>query len=259
VLSAYLTSNDYDCLERSILDIYDLALSSNGIPARIFEILARHIDADHWGYSNFDRETNSVNSLMTNPPSADEVCQKFRELKSEYPLYVYDKRRHSRPVLFTDFWTSRALQKTALYNDVFRRCGIEYGLLNYDCDGNSIVGIAAFRSGRKNFSEQERARLDVLRPHLRSLHEVVRVLSLSNREAPRPEELRSLGLTMREAEILHHVATGQSNAAIAKLTGCRLKTVKVHLYSIFQKLGVENRSSAMLCAMNVKPEQAKGE
>ena len=67
---------------------------------------------------------------------------------------------------------------------------------------------------------------------------------------PRPPvELEKLGLTPREAEVLHWIGQGKSNPEIALILDMGLATVKTHLNHIFEKLGVENRSSAMLRAL----------
>lgn len=60
---------------------------------------------------------------------------------------------------------------------------------------------------------------------------------------------QALGLTVREAEVLLWVAQGKSNADVATILGCSEKTVKQHLGNIFEKLGVENRTSASLVAV----------
>lgn len=64
-----------------------------------------------------------------------------------------------------------------------------------------------------------------------------------------PAPLRSLGLTQRESEVLLWVSQGKSNANIADILGSAENTVKVHLTRIFEKLGVENRHSASLKAL----------
>ena len=64
-----------------------------------------------------------------------------------------------------------------------------------------------------------------------------------------PKPLESIGLTGREAEVLLWVAQGKSNGDIAILLGMAEKTVKKHMGNIFEKLGVENRNSASLRAL----------
>ncbi len=60
--------------------------------------------------------------------------------------------------------------------------------------------------------------------------------------------LITLGLTEREAEVLYWVAQGKTNPEIALILGTALKTVKKHLQRVFEKLGVETRTAAALCA-----------
>lgn len=60
---------------------------------------------------------------------------------------------------------------------------------------------------------------------------------------------RALGLTAREAEILHWVVQGKTNPEIGTILGIQLTTVKKHLESTFMKLGVENRTAAVTLAL----------
>lgn len=53
-------------------------------------------------------------------------------------------------------------------------------------------------------------------------------------------------LTKRQIEILSHVGKGASNREIADLFGISEGTVKLHLSSIFKRLGVHNRTEAAL-------------
>jgi DNA-binding CsgD family transcriptional regulator len=55
-------------------------------------------------------------------------------------------------------------------------------------------------------------------------------------------------LTMREREVLNAVARGHGNQAIAKQLGIAEKTVRNHVSTIFDKLGVESRSEAIVIA-----------
>jgi two-component system NarL family response regulator len=57
------------------------------------------------------------------------------------------------------------------------------------------------------------------------------------------------GLTEREVEVLRSLAQGLSNKEIARKLFISEKTVKNHLYNIFQKLQVYDRSQAILYAI----------
>lgn len=61
--------------------------------------------------------------------------------------------------------------------------------------------------------------------------------------------LVKLGLTPRAAEALLWLAQGKTNSDIAIILGISESTVKKHVQEIFEKLGVETRSAATLCAL----------
>lgn len=63
--------------------------------------------------------------------------------------------------------------------------------------------------------------------------------------------LEKLGLTPREAEVLFWVAQGKSNPEIALILNSTVGTVKKHMEHVLEKLGVDNRASAMVRALEV--------
>jgi len=78
----------------------------------------------------------------------------------------------------------------------------------------------------------------------------------------RGEETRKLhpdGLTEREIEILSLVASGLSNKEIARQLFLTVGTVKAHLYNIYQKIGVNDRTQAALYYIHKGFEKAKKE
>jgi DNA-binding NarL/FixJ family response regulator len=64
-----------------------------------------------------------------------------------------------------------------------------------------------------------------------------------------PQPLTTLGLTIREAEVLLWVSQGKANSDVATILGMSEKTVKIHLGHIFEKLKVETRTAAALLAI----------
>ena len=58
-------------------------------------------------------------------------------------------------------------------------------------------------------------------------------------------------LTARETEVLHWVIQGKTNRDIGEILGLSPRTVNKHLEQIYVKLGVENRASAAVKAVNV--------
>ncbi|MEW6302299.1 MAG: LuxR C-terminal-related transcriptional regulator [Verrucomicrobiota bacterium] len=60
------------------------------------------------------------------------------------------------------------------------------------------------------------------------------------------DNLKQLGLTDREAEVLYWVAEGKNNPEIAVILDLSPRTVEKHLQNVFAKLGAENRMQALV-------------
>ena len=59
----------------------------------------------------------------------------------------------------------------------------------------------------------------------------------------------AFGLTLRESEVLYWVAKGKTNRDIGDILGSSPATVKKHLERVYEKLGVETRTSAAAMAL----------
>jgi DNA-binding CsgD family transcriptional regulator len=59
------------------------------------------------------------------------------------------------------------------------------------------------------------------------------------------ERLQTLGLTLREAEVMYWVCEGKNNPEIAQILDITLHTVNRHIEHIFKKLAVDNRHKAI--------------
>jgi DNA-binding NarL/FixJ family response regulator len=66
-----------------------------------------------------------------------------------------------------------------------------------------------------------------------------------------PVPLLKFGLTPRAAEALLWLAQGKTNSDIATILGITESTVKKHVQEMFEKLGVETRGAAAVCALEV--------
>lgn len=60
---------------------------------------------------------------------------------------------------------------------------------------------------------------------------------------------QAFGLTQRESEVLLWIARGKSNRDIGDILGLSPRTVNKHLEQVYTKLGVENRASAAIKAI----------
>jgi DNA-binding NarL/FixJ family response regulator len=71
------------------------------------------------------------------------------------------------------------------------------------------------------------------------------------------EPLLKLGLTPRAAEALLWLAQGKTNSDIARILGITESTVKKHVQEMFEKLGVETRGAATVCALELLNERRR--
>jgi len=62
-----------------------------------------------------------------------------------------------------------------------------------------------------------------------------------------PKDLNAL--SERQTQILDILAEGRTNPEIGKMLGISEKTVKNHLCDMFQKLGADNRTHAVMIAV----------
>ncbi|MFZ5965469.1 response regulator [Thalassococcus sp. BH17M4-6] len=84
-----------------------------------------------------------------------------------------------------------------------------------------------------------------------SSHEVLVKLSDSNLGTPVKRLEQAFGLTARECEVLYWLSMGKTNRDIAQILSLSARTVNKHLEQVFQKMGVDNRTSAAVAADRV--------
>lgn len=75
-----------------------------------------------------------------------------------------------------------------------------------------------------------------------------RVLAAPQQPAPAAAPTVAFALTERELEVLRAAARGERNKEIAHHLGITERTVKAHLASVFNKLGVDSRAAAVAVA-----------
>lgn len=76
------------------------------------------------------------------------------------------------------------------------------------------------------------------------------LVRIRRNETGRPEDrlVAAFQLTQREAEVLYWLTLGKTNRDISAILGLSARTVNKHLEQVFQKMGVDNRTSAAVIA-----------
>jgi DNA-binding CsgD family transcriptional regulator len=214
--------------------------------AETLDALNQLVPCDEVSYSVLDRvQRREIAYIDTNGGEADEgddEDESFWRIVDEHPLCRHQQAYADfSATRLSDVISRRRLVNSRVYADWFRPLGIEAEL---------EAGIARSRARTLNFvlerahgdfSIRDRAVLELVRPHLRRIHEMTRLRRAVGN--PEPEHLNRL--TAREAEILELVAAGLTNARIAERLWISPGTVKKHLENVYAKLGVANRTAAI--------------
>jgi two-component system, NarL family, response regulator YdfI len=77
---------------------------------------------------------------------------------------------------------------------------------------------------------------------------MARVLAQKNAPSTKSKPNQSFNITEREFEVLESVARGERSKEVAAHLGISERTVKAHLASIYNKLGVDSRAAAIAVA-----------
>jgi DNA-binding CsgD family transcriptional regulator len=246
------------------------------------DVLRRLIPGDFYGVSVVIRPTRErdpgTRQTTMSPVSSDwgTLAETFA---NQYPKFPLRKIRESgdlhRPLALSDVASRAQVERLDLFHDYYRALGVADDLSVNFGNLSHRVCLAVLR-GRRGFSEQDRAILAAIRPHMERAYRYARACKrikkwpslgqqVVNHPATsnyalgdlggNPRALSVLGLSEREAEVLYWVAAGKSGPVISTILGIRHDTVRSHLKKIFAKLGVENRLSAALRAHQVLREK----
>lgn len=79
-------------------------------------------------------------------------------------------------------------------------------------------------------------------------NEILLKVSISDQTSPYDLLATSFALTPREAEVLYWLSMGKTNRDIAQILSLSSRTINKHLEQVFQKMGVDNRTSAAVSA-----------
>jgi DNA-binding CsgD family transcriptional regulator len=183
---------------------------------------------------------------------ADIEC--FDRYFFQHPLvryHAFDGGRTTHRI--SDSLSREEFRRTALYADYYRRVGLEHAMaVPLHVDGRTLVSIVLNRRGL-DFSERDRERLELLRPHLGFLYRQACTDAAAAQIEPAPIRLAPVrpdsvpaGLTAREGEVMHWLSCGKTDAEIAALLSISPRTVHKHLEHIYVKLGVETRTAAVM-------------
>jgi DNA-binding CsgD family transcriptional regulator len=161
---------------------------------------------------------------------------------------TFELQRHRRAVRVNDVLSQPELKRTEFFNDFLARDGLYWGINLYAWDGDRNIGdMRIWRDRRReNFTRDDRALLDLMRP---AFVAALRRCRDNTREQPivlpshQAFGVQPAWLSTRELAVARLVARGLADKVIAQNLGISVTTVRTHLDHAFRKLGVENRTA----------------
>lgn len=166
-----LTQPQLRALLKTVRDCY-VWHNQETLASYLLRVLPQLIPAEITSYTEFNLSKRQSRLWLIEPADAA-TCEDQRIFEAhagEQPLIVsYLTTRNGGALKNSDFLTRRQFHRTALYNEFYRRVGMEHTMAIHLGTSSVMVGIALHRA-RADFSERNRLLLDLLRPHLVQAH-----------------------------------------------------------------------------------------
>ena len=220
--------------------------------ATVFYALRELIPDTLFSLNTLDLRTGHVTSATSDyVPASNEIRNRIAELVPTHPVIPLVQRGAKGAIRLTDCICQRQFEQTALYTDVFVPLGVRYQtVLTLDIPGHA-AGVTVNRG--KNFTDEETLLLDLVAPQValahRNLQRLESLRAAAAQVVPEAQDLERVGLTPREAEVLHWVIKGKPDCSIATILAISIRTVHQHIAGILRKLQSETRGSAGYEAM----------
>jgi DNA-binding CsgD family transcriptional regulator len=211
--------------------------------------LPRLVGSELTTLSTCDLDTGRRRVVSDNPGAISQrEIDVFDHYFHAHPLVrEHGRNAHAVTKRIGDILSETDFRRTPLYNDYYRAIGIAHVMaVPVYVDHRFLVSFVLNRRGR-GFGDRDRDLAETIRPHLAHLYRLsVSVERTRHLPADAPFDRAAAPLTPREREVLDWVAAGKTNRDIAAILGASARTVEKHLERIYEKLGVETRTAAVM-------------
>jgi DNA-binding CsgD family transcriptional regulator len=170
----------------------------------------------------------------------------FAAYVHEHPLVNhYRATGDGEPVMISDFLSRERFHRLGLYAEFLRGIPVEHQVaVSLPGPDQTVIGVAMSRA-RRDFCDEDRALLSVLRTPLTAALLRARKRQQAGWALASMTHSGLADLTEREMQILGLVADGRTNASIASALEVSPRTVAKHLEHAYRKLEVTSRAAAV--------------
>lgn len=222
-------------------------------PDRIFRALEHLVPGALFSMETLDVRSGVASSAAnrTPPQNSAEWRERIMELLPTHPAFPYVAENPHTVIAINDCVSEREFRRSALYNDILKPMDVAHQIVIGLQIPHHVAGVTISRDN--DFTDTERQLLRALAPHLALAHvhaqNLTTLRQLESVVSPSVEALSALGLSLREAEVLHWIIQGKRDAEIASILGVSPRTAQKHVQNVLSKLGVETRTAAVLEAL----------
>jgi len=234
-------------LHRLSSGLAELYLPGGGdFPGRVIRLVSGLVAAESCSYNHLVG-TVAVAWRIEPAETLDfpDAEQLFQQHLPEHPLLNYYAATGdfaARRV--SDVASERQFRSLGLYRDFYRPARVDHQLVvSVPAPHDGIISVVLNRH-RRDFSDQQRELIDLLRQHLEQAAAIAALLSQPVPDTLRDADGRPL-LTPRQTRILQLVGAGGSDRAVARALGLSVRTVHTHLQHVYRALGVTSRTEAL--------------
>lgn len=224
---------------RAALDVVESLAATGGpdpFPLPVLSELQRLVDADAGsGYVETTVTDACSGYQLATRPQPPWTFSALEQVGHQDPTHAVHCHAVTAPVAISDFLTQRQFHRLDVFGLVCGPLGVSDSLRLYLPAPSGRARFFFFDRSRRAFPERAKELLALLRPHLTQARGRYRELATS----------RIGMLTQRESEILRWVASGATNAEVARQLWVTEHTVRKHLENIYGKLDVHTRTAAI--------------
>ncbi len=166
----FISPNEYEWLLECIQELHSFDDVTTLLAWMLDTALPRLVPSDWLSYNEVDL-TTPANTKAIFRPEGDArfpaLIPRFQELVHQNPLVVRQLQNQNFPVhKISDFLTQEAFHRLELYQEVYQPLGVEYQIAATIRLNPGHVTAFALSRRSEDYTERDRAILEMLRPHL---------------------------------------------------------------------------------------------
>lgn len=166
-LSPRLRDSHYRAVLDCVGDVHD-AQDLDELRGMVLSSLRRMVPADYSSYNEIPSGPTGELVTIAEPELPDFAYTAWERHSSTNPLVArFGRTRDGRPYRFSDVIDQAELRRMPIYRELYEPLGVEHQIaFILPSQPTLLIGVALSRGGPRDFDDDERAMLDLVRPHL---------------------------------------------------------------------------------------------